>query len=382
MINSSHSDNLLFGLLYKALLALTLLYLVLSPFLNQMELYILRFPSLLIIIVMALLYSRYHKYNIWELSALFSLIGIIVLNYILYEIPPEPDTLYRTAGFLSFVMLIMVSDAITLTPKMISFTYVISICTTLVLFAYSFSSFSHWDTHQYVENLTLGFYNPNFTSMILFLLYSIIFICMPRKYKWFSWLCEGILCYLIYQTHSRTTLLVALFLPLVSVFIKNKPFPRWFVLSFCAIPFLFVKIYIDLYQRFGSGGTFLGKPLFSGREKLFAEKLHQIYDLVHYLIGHAEDSIFENFHNAPLSVFISIGILGSICFYGIILKRLFLYNKHTNNFISSCAILVLLVAFVHSAAEAGTFLGGYPMPVFMFVFFVLAHYKLEPREHL
>ena len=364
-----------FQLLYQGLLIFTLIYILGYPFVSKSATYVLQLPILCTVGLLFLCYILYGRYNIFELVGLAGIIFIILFNYMWYEMPITAELLYHTAEFVSFVILIIASNAFTLNHKILSFTYYICALATLVLLAYSFSSFAHWDTKRYVEGLTLGFYNPNFTGIILFLLYSIIYMCRPKNYSVISFILIGILLYLIMQTHSRTTLLAALLVPPLALFARNKPISNVLICTICSVPFLFVKFYLDLYHRIGPTGTFLGKTLFSGREQIFVNALYSIYEPIHYLVGHAQQDMFSNAHNGPLAIFVSIGIVGSILFYSIFLRRLFLYNKQVGTHTAACAILVLLATFIHSCGEAGLFTGGYPMPVFMFIFFVLAQYK-------
>ena len=362
----------LFRFLYVALLFFTLLYLLLVPFVPA-QTFLLRLPSLLIILSIAVVYVFYKKYNIWEVISFLGIISIILLNYLLYPETVTSDALYRTGGFIAFVILIVSSDALQMTEKTIKLTYFFCLLCAIIFLCYSFSSFAYWNTKQYVDSLTLGFYNPNFTAMVLFFLFSLLFICMPNKHKMLSILFELIILYLLFKTKSRTSFFSTILIPIFSICLQHKSLPKWLIIIIAAIPFLFVKIYLLLYHSMSDVGLFFGKTIFSGREITYVMFLNHIKTPLDYLIGHAQSNIFANAHNGPLGIFVSLGILGSICFWVIWFRKIFIYNSNISNKESYSSILVLLACLLNSCAEGGCLLGGFPLLIFVYIIFVLAN---------
>ena len=343
---------------------------------------LLRLPSLLVILFMSIMYIFFKKYNVYEVIALLGIIFIIILNYLIYPETMAVDSLYKTFGFISFVFLIISSDALQLTEKTIRFTYFFCLLCVIILFCYSFSSFAYWNTKQYVNSLTLGFYNPNFAAMILFFLFSLLFICMPKKYRLVSYIFELVILYLLFRTNSRTSFFSAIFIPILSIFLPHKPLPKWLIIMLASIPFVFVKLYLGLYHSVSNVELFFGKSLFSGRQITYVMFLDFIKTPLDYLIGHAQSNIFVNAHNGPLGIFVSIGICGSFCFWLIWFRKLLIYNQNISNRESYIAILVLLACLINSCTEGGCFLGGFPLLVFMYIILVLANnkYALEKEK--
>ncbi len=364
----------LFRVFYSCLLCFTALYLVLAPFMPS-YVTLLRLPSLLVVMCIAGTYVILRKYNLYEIAAVLIIFFIILLNCLLYPETITGETMYRTAGFVALVMLIFSSNAVHLDTKTIRLTYIFCIFCVVIFFGYSFSSFAHWDTKRYISALTLGFNNPNFTGMLLFFLFSLLFICRPPKFVMLSYVFELIVLYLLFKTQSRTSFLSALLILLLCVLIKPKPLPKGIIMAVSIIPFLFVKGYLELYGHLLDGGIFLGKELFTGRERVYARYLDHIQTPLDYLIGHAQDEMFANAHNGPLAIFVSIGILGSICFFGILFYKLFTYNRAISNREAAAAILVLLACFVNSCGEAAAWTGGFPLLIFVYITLVFANYK-------
>lgn len=365
-----------FNFNYKILLLITLLYLFVYPIISNSIQDIFRLVYILISCILILGYIRFYKLNVWYVFSFLFLFSIAILSVFITEMSFSGENIYHLTSFLIFVLLIISQNSIKINKSMLNYIYFFSVISAVVFIIYSQGSYAYWNGKDFVDRLTLGLYNANFTGMMLFFIYSLIIITMKhRKYKFLSLLIEICLLYLIFLTGSRTSLLAAIFISIMSYTTIGK-IKNIVIFLVCLIPFVFVKLYLDLYSY--SDTIFLfGRTLFSGRQETFVQFLDLIKTPINIFIGNIGACCFANAHNAPLSIFASIGILGTFFYYFILIKKIIELNKNANTNIAKISIIVILSCFVHSSGEAGCFMGAFPITVFLYTFFILAGTKEE-----
>ena len=90
------------------------------------------------------------------------------------------------------------------------------------------------------------------------------------------------------------------------------------------------------------------------------------------LFGNPGTEMFSNAHNAPLSIFCSIGAVGLCLFlYGSIIRLLEL-NRNAVTAESRIAVACLLTVFIQSSAEALMLVGNFPAMFFLYAYLLMA----------
>lgn len=120
----------------------------------------------------------------------------------------------------------------------------------------------------------------------------------------------------------------------------------------------------------------MGKSLFSGRQGTFTDYLSLLRTNFQWIVGNLGEASFANAHNAPLAHLCSTGLLGTILFYGMMLKKTLACCENDNP-VARTALICILGLFIQSSGEASIFLGGFPGIEFVYVLFYLAGRK-EP----
>ena len=98
-------------------------------------------------------------------------------------------------------------------------------------------------------------------------------------------------------------------------------------------------------------------------------------DDIDYVVGTFAHNPFNNAHNAPLSIFVSLGAIGCFAFFYILINRLKLDNTLVCSFTAKAAIYAIIAIFIESCGEASLFLGGFPCVIFFFIIYVFASYN-------
>lgn len=366
------------SVLIKVMFALMILYMAFFPLGNRVIVNLVRICTILdILAIGALTFYQYQdRFRPGEALAFYVLISIIICSFIVYSIVPTLDNMLSVLSILCLLLLISISDRIKIDKSLITFIYSCSIVMALVEIGYSQTKYAHWNGYREHIHLVLGIENPNLTAIFLFLIYAMLIITMKgQKHRWIAILLEGYLLWMIWQTYSRAVIIAAIVLSLVTFGKKLVRIPKLIILGCCAVPFIFVPIYMDLYQRM-SNFQILGKSIFSGRQNDFINYLSMIDTPMKQLFGNLGLNMFQNAHNGPLAIYTAIGLIGTIAFYYILIKRLVKASERASA-MGNVAIVAILSCFLHSCGEAALFLGGFPGIVFMFAMFVFTHTPVE-----
>ena len=149
------------------------------------------------------------------------------------------------------------------------------------------------------------------------------------------------------------------------------------IVALCfAFPILFVPMYLMLFRSGYADLMIMGKSLFSGRQGTFTDYLSLLRTNFQWIVGNLGEASFANAHNAPLAHLCSTGLLGTILFYGMMLKKTMACCENDNP-VARTALICILGLFIQSSGEASIFLGGFPGIEFVYVLFYLAGRK-EP----
>ena len=104
----------------------------------------------------------------------------------------------------------------------------------------------------------------------------------------------------------------------------------------------------------------------------FIERMHGTYE---WIMGNLVDNKLMNAHNGPLAILASCGILGFIAYFNIFFSKLFSANKRAVSHLNILAVFIIAACFLNTCGEAALLLGGFPVIIYLFTFFVFAHSK-------
>lgn len=258
-------------------------------------------------------------------------------------------------------------------------------CCCVVLTAFAFIYQYSLDLETYYKVYFLGL-NKNFSGFLLLLTFNacIITSFIPKKklFKMGFYVVAGIMCALIVISRCRTAEL-ALIIEIVLFFFGRK---FLFSSGFRRILFIFPLVVMAILLIFPNinslrvlGGT---SSILDGREKLFRDYLDNVGNWI--VFGNINKYAFENAHNGPMSIMISIGVIGWYLWYKCqndLLSRIAsISNKiETRNII---AIIVIAGALFTGATEAVSYVQGQQVAMLISIPYYCAHYlkTVSPKE--
>lgn len=231
------------------------------------------------------------------------------------------------------------------------------------------------------DKLTLGFNNPNETGIVLY--YSVVYLLYlyigfkgRRVLRFIILLITIRLCYLLYLTECRSCMFAVLLCMAFYLFYRNKKTPvlrisKTIVLVLLLTPLFFSFIYPIASIYFANSEImFLGKPLFSGREILYAEQFQHFFS--YPLLGNIKYFHFENALNGYLTILFNTGIVGFL-FYFIIVYRVILdISKRIFTTQQLFSFSSILGVYLIASSESVVLTGGGRWYVLMLSLFILA----------
>lgn len=351
-------------------------YIAVMPVFSTVVTYIFRIPGLICIILLSLQnYQRaYPKYRL-PLLVIFIL---CILNITMMNDQFTFDIVLSVFSVFCQLFLIIICSTIQVDNSLRKSIYRISLLGAAVLTIHSIAPYSNFTGTFTSIYLTYGFSNSNFAGITTFLIYSALFMTsdfnrIMAKILTFA-VCSWLL-YLIFLTNCRSALVAALLVPIAMMVLSKYRLPNILLFIACFVPFIFVPFYLNFTDNVTENVEVMGKGVVSGREVVFRMYLNRIEEEYQYLIGTFDHIPFHNAHNGPLSYFISIGAIGTLCVFGVWIDKLRRCNTLAKNSNAKCAVFVILAVFIESCGEASLFLGGFPSIVYLFIFYVMAASK-------
>lgn len=335
-------------------------------------------PGLLMFLLTCCVNKIDMKIDVRWFIAFFALISIIVIGII------SSDKLTSFSHWLSGFSFILLFLSMKLfsrsnTSKLLFDTiYIFALLLSLVFLIYCFTPIANTiyidgvlrNSKYYVFNLD----NPNSAGMYLFGIFSILVINIPvRRFRVINIALCCAVFYMLFRTNSRACIIAAIIVAVAALWPKKGYVPKIIILLAWLFPIIFVSLYMFMYDSGVENIEILGKSLFSGRQEVFTAYLSKIENGWHFLFGNYGSAGLQNAHNAPLSFYTSLGVVGFIITEAMLLINTLRINIGTK--VSFVSVFAVLGLFIQSSAEAGMFLGGFPGIIFLLVFFLLANYK-------
>ena len=375
-------DNLLVttNRLFRYLCILFMFYLIIYPLQINFMFRIIMFLIYLVVLGMAyFFYSKPIKLKNFICQSVC--ITLVVCEFLVSGKPWTLDNIQSVMCFVFLVVLVGAEENFTLGRSEHIFLQQTATLASVIMIIYSLLPFGYYyrGTTRRCIYLTLNLDNSNFAGIVLYLLFTILwverrFVVTTLKKVIRYGIC-AYLVYMIYLTNSRTCLGAALVLIGYTLFFSHKRIPQWIVVSTEFLPFVFPPLYLWLSRVSGGAGEFLGKEVFSGRERVYSMYLGKLKDFWDVLFGNMEELFFVNAGNGPLAIFCTCGVVCLVFFYVLYLGKVFKYNRQSSSVTSRSAIIALCAIAIHSCGESSLFLGGIPSLYFQFTLLCLARTK-------
>jgi hypothetical protein len=267
--------------------------------------------------------------------------------------------------YLAFPIYLLWIDFLIPERKLVHYVFLINFITSVLFILLSLSSYSYKGYEHYLGTtyawLTLGYDNPNQTSMYLLVNYIVLLcsICYYKK-KLFRLILLADILYigkLIYDANSRTCFTIAVLITIVILLKKNNKLAELSISAVLLIPVIFLIVYPFLYQQGYLHFEYMGKSDYSSRTYLYQNVFLDLKG--HLLFGNFMIYRFENLHNGVLSILASLGVMGLLLFY---LYCFMVYlNIGRNNLrskISFIAFTGILAVFLNACTESALFVSG------------------------
>ncbi len=330
--------------------------------------------ALLIVVVIYDLFKRPLKVNLFTIASIVLIISLII-------IPMQYDRsvwIYNDYSHITFFMTIVFlifSKRIFISNRTIEIGYKVSVIQALFAIACSFMLNSYED-----GALVLNYGNPNQTAIALWIVFSFCFLYWRKKKH--SHRISIALCLvmfataiLIYLTDSRAVLL-SIIITLVLFFVTKRKrtivaVPNTIQSILCLSPILIPTITIALVKALPSNIMFLGKLLFSGREKIWEQITDAFF--AQPFTTHLDTSPYfryalENGHTVAKAMGAHNGTLALLWYYGILVLVLFLIimailiknAKHSARISANAgsAYIIVLASLFSLSFEEGMILGN------------------------
>ena len=290
-------------------------------------------------------------------------------------------------NFLSIPIAMSYSNLVKTDRSTLKFVGVINIIISLLFVFFSRMDFAYVLDGFEAEALTLGYSNPNFTSMMIFI--NTVFLLVVKelfnKHILKILIIALMVCniYLIYLTQARSSL-AAIAIVLVVYYLRNRNYkvsPN--VTIMCIIfPIIFVFGYTYLYENhYFRDLEILGKSIYSGREVYYTQILDEIKRTdFGLLFGHFTE--FQNTHNSAMSLIRFFGIAGMVAYYVFVLNNLLnLSAEEFDNKISYICYIAILAVYIQSCAESVIITGGGLWVVFMLSLYAISGNNRKEIEY-
>lgn len=310
-------------------------------------------------------------------------IVVVIMGAVYYEISVNLDTIQTIMCYSFLIILLGAHNVFCANKKFHNMIFSSCIVSAVILSIYSFFPFAHYfrGTTRYCIYLTLNLDNSNFTGIVLFVLFTVMWIEKDKhRFKPLTYGLLAYVFYMIYLTNSRTCFLAAIMVILYSTFFARKRISKLILGVSLLLPFTFVPLYLSLYSRGVEDANIMGKSLFSGREEVYVRYLGYLENGYQWMFGNMEKIFFLNTGNGPLALLCSVGLVGLIAFYWLFFRQIFLASKRAKTLASRIAIIGLLAISIHTCAESSMVLGGIVSEFACFIFLVLANDVSDMEE--
>lgn len=275
------------------------------------------------------------------------------------------DKLMKVFGFLALPLMLFYSALFNVDERAKrAVCYFALLCSVLFISLYN-SDLRYFYDNSYggveIADITLGYANPNQTAIYLFSCVVILFAA--RSYfkssliKWLFTLDGCYMAWILYQTNSRTAILMLGMFAILALVLRKRSIPRWLVNFALLVPLLYVGLFLVL-SFLQQHIAILDADIFNGRDRIYGTYFDAL-SIRTILFGDMNTFEFDNLHNGYVAVAASLGMVACLC-YGFCLKSCATGNrpgKDTPGY-ARAAYIAFLCMIMYTASEAAFFVGG------------------------
>jgi len=345
-----------------------------------------RTSSLLIIFPILISLLNWWKY-LSELNTNNVLYSIILLFGTLSLVFSGQQYFYvkmiRLLSFLSIPATVLFQERICPTKKTKKNIYMAYVILALVYVILSFTEYSHiahgeWGQYR-SHTLTLGFDNSNETGMCLllciFALGSAFFFYKKRGIKILLFLVTCYLVYLLFETESRTCIIVLVAVFVCWYFDRNKSPKKSKILFLMLVPVVYLFI-VSASLEIAKNWSVMGEGISTGREYIYMDSFKMLNGMS-FLIGDFQTFFFQNLHNGYLSIFMTAGVFCFTAFMALLYRLFYKLRKSAKTHSETLAWWGLMGIILHSSAEAAFLTSGVMFASFMGTLCILSKHERE-----
>lgn len=212
-----------------------------------------------------------------------------------------------------------------------------------------------------IDELTLGYHNPNETAMYLFTCFLSLLIAFLFYKRFILRLMFGINAVMIFRlvwlTESRAGIVSCALAVVAFILIKLIPVGKFVTKIAIVVPWLMVAAIYFFNDKLVEI-EFLGSSVETGRINVFDQVFKGI-NFFEFLFGDFLKHTFDNLHNIYISIFGTIGIFGVLLYSSYLSNSLLSQSNRTIHDISEkMAYVGILLFVIYSSVEATFFVGG------------------------
>ncbi len=291
----------------------------------------------------------------------------VILTVICFVANCTPNLFNNLVSYMCFLMLpgcaIVYRNA--WNPRRLKIAIHIANTVYFALFVWlSFSNLSHIYYGEYnivnLDELTLGYRNPNETGMYLMLSFAIMFSgfeqAKKRLLKAGALILTVVLYVFIWQTGSRTCILLASLIVLARVLNLIWKAGKWTRRLILVMPIL-VALWQLLFPEMIAQMTFLDQGVDTGRREIYEEFLSSVtfWDSI---LGNFAKYPGLNMHSSIIALVAMFGVPATIVYMGYlesVMTHYFNRLRNPENFVAFAGFLAIIL---HGVAEAAMLVSG------------------------
>ncbi len=308
-----------------------------------------------------------------EFVCLSLILVVLLFGLLLGQGRVSFDLIYNSLNYLSFLIIFFTENNFSLDDRMEKTILSAAIIMTLAMVVARFSPSAFlFEDGRSNGALALGMTNSNMTGMMIFAVYSLVLVYYRKNKKQLHLLpVLALLLYFLLLTRARSCIISAVIVTVYALLFSHVKVPKAVVVLVVFVPILFVPIYLRLYESGFTYNLILGKTLYSGRQYTYLSYLRLLRYNYQLFLGNLKEVGFGNAHNAPLSIFLSTGLIGAGAAYFCFIRKLLRLCDEANTDDAHVAIVCLLSFFIQSSAEALMFTGYYTCSIFVYIFLLI-----------
>ena len=234
-----------------------------------------------------------------------------------------------------------------------------------------------------IDDLTLGFSNPNETAMHLFaamtVSVSLLYYYKNKLARCLLFLILILLLFFINETHSRAGIIFSvLFLVSVIPFIRIEKLIPVFQYVSLLFPVLVLLLSIT-YSAFFKTHSLFGQQIDTGRIDIYLQRLTNL-KAYQWILGDYS-YLFQNSLNSYLSVLVTLGLPSLLLFFYLIYRCSIFIKSSVLTDYGLIAYLAFLITIMYSSVESASLVSG-SLYAISIVNFIILSYDYDIKQPL